>query len=148
MGVDLAFNTGFDGFSGIRYNGSSVFACVALVGILHSLSVDAIRDRRGREHFIPGAALACLLFGVSWIFQLVDEARRLPFFKENRERAKLAAMWANVLPANPEILSAYPQIVGFAQRVEEMGQFGVIKLPPINDTLKEAILLSSPIHQL
>ena len=145
IGVDLAFNTGFDGFSGMRYNGSSVFACVALVGLLHSLYADVIRlngPQRGR--FVLGAAFACALLGVSWILMLAYEVRRLPSFKENRERAKLAATWASVLPDNPEIFSAYPQIEGFAQRVEEMKQFGVIKLRPIKETLKEAISFPPP----
>ena len=142
IGVDLAFNTEFDGFSGIRYNGSSVFACVALAGILHSLYADAIwLNGPRRVRFILGAAFACVLLGVSWIFLLAHEVRRLPSFKENRERAKLAATWASVLPDNPDIFSAYPQIEGFAQRVEEMKQFGVIKLPPIKETLKTAISL-------
>jgi hypothetical protein len=145
IGVDLAFNTGFDGFSGIRYNGSSVFACVALAGILHGLYADVIRLKGPwRERFILGAAFACFLLGISWIFMLAHEVRRLPFFKENRERAKLAATWASILPENPEIFSAYPQIEGFAQRVEEMKQFGVIKLPPIKETLKEAISAPPP----
>jgi len=145
IGVDLAFNTGFDGFSGIRYNGSSVFACVALAGILHSLYFDVIRlNGPSRGRFILGAAFACALLGVSWIFMLAHEVKRLPFFKENRERARLAATWASVLPDNPEIFAAYPHIEGFAQRVEEMKQFGVIKLPPIKATLKEGIFLPPP----
>ena len=145
IGVDLAFNTGFDGFSGIRYNGSSVFACVALAGILHGNYADVIRSKGPwRVRFILGAACACVLLGISWIFMFGHEVRRLPFFKENRERAKLAATWASVLPDNPEIFCAYPQIEGFAQRVEEMKQFGVIKLPPIKATLKEAIFFPPP----
>jgi len=140
LGVDLAFNTGFDGFSGIRYNGSSVLACVALAGILYSLDSDVIRlNGPWRGRFISGAAFACFLLGISWIFMLAHEVRRLPFFKENRERAKLAATWASILPDNPEIFAAYPQVEGFAQRVEEMKQFGVVKLPPIKEALKEAI---------
>ena len=72
----------------------------------------------------------------------VDRLRRRQAM--NRERAKLAATWASVLPDNPDIFSAYPQIEGFAQRVEEMKQFGVIKLPPIKATLKEAIFFPPP----
>ncbi|HZE57486.1 MAG TPA: hypothetical protein VE031_06505, partial [Chthoniobacterales bacterium] len=79
------------------------------------------------------------LLGEAWAYQFSEELTRLHWFQQNRRRARTAVIWANALPNNPEIFSAYPFPVGFADRVEAMRNAGLIKLPLISEKLKRAV---------
>ena len=61
LGIDLVFNTSFNGFSSMRYNASSVFAYVAVIGLVFNLYEDRIRFQTALQNrFLTSAtALSC-----------------------------------------------------------------------------------------
>jgi hypothetical protein len=140
IGVDNVFNTWFDGFSGIRYNATSVFAYVALIGLVFNVYEDRIRLHpllRGR--FLIGIAICYTLLAVAWIEMLSDELTRVTKFQANRRRARTAVMWINALPDNPEVFLADPYPDGLLPRVEQMRAAGLLKLPKVSDSLRQII---------
>lgn len=140
IGTDNVFNTLFYGFSGIRYNASSVFVYVAVIGLLFNLYEDRIHSRPlFRSRFLTGATVCWTLLAVAWIEMWSDEWTRVKQFQANRKRARTAIIWSNALPANPEIFAAYPYADGFAVRAEEMRAAGLLKLPKVSDAVREAI---------
>src|SRR2546429_6961055 len=50
--------------------------------------------------------------------------------------------WSNALPGNPEIFLAYPYPDLFGQRVEQMRAAGLLQLPRVSNSLREAIARS------
>ena len=140
IGVDLVFNTSFDGFSSMRYNATSVFAYVAIIGMLLNLHSDAIRfDLAWRSRWLIAASILCTLISIAWICTLSDERTRLPLFQQNRERARAAVIWSRVLPDNPEIFAAYPYPKGFSGRVQEMKRFRLLKIPDVIERVAQMI---------
>jgi len=140
IGVDSVFNTWFDGFSGMRYNATSVFVYVAVIGLVFNLYEDRIRSRPlWQSRFVIGVAVCYTLLAVAWIEMLSDELTRVKEFQANRRRARTAVIWSNVLPENPEIFLAYPYPDGLPNRVEEMRAAGVLKLPKVSDSLGQVI---------
>jgi len=140
IGVDLVFNTSFDGFSSMRYNATSILEYVAIIGMLYHLSRDRVLiDPAWRSRARIAASILCTLFGFAWICTRSDERTRLPLFQQNRERARTAVIWSKVLPANPEIFAAYPYPEGFSARVQEMKRSHLLKLPNVTDRLAQTI---------
>ncbi|MDP9097542.1 MAG: hypothetical protein M3N48_00915 [Verrucomicrobiota bacterium] len=140
IGVDNVFNTWFDGFSGLRYNVTSVFAYVALIGLVFNLYEDRIRFQPLlRNRFRTGLTVCYTLLAVAWTEMLADESARVKQFQANRKRARTAVIWINALPENPEIFAAYPYPDGFAPRVEEMRVAGLVKQPKVSDSLRQTI---------
>lgn len=145
IGVESAFNTLFYGFSGMRYNATAVFAYVAVIGLVFSLYEDRIRSQpRWRNRFLTGLTVCYTLLAVAWIEMLSEELTRVRQFQANRRRARTAVIWSNALPENPEIFLAYPYPEGFPPRVEEMRAAGVLKLPKVSDSLRQAIAAVPP----
>ncbi len=140
IGVANVFNTAFTGFSGMRYNVTSVFASVAVVGLLFNLYHDRIRPEPvWRRRFLISLSALCVLVAAAWIAMLSDEWIRVRQFQANRKRARTAVIWSNALPQNPEIFLAYPYPDFFWRRVEEMRAAGLIQLPRVSDALGKAI---------
>ena len=140
IGVGAVFNTSFNGFSGMRYNATSVFAYVAVIGLVFNLYHDRIRSEPvWRSRFLIGLSACCILLAVAWIEMFSDESTRVKQFQANRRRARTAVIWINALPKNPEILLAYPYPDFFWQRVEQMRAAGLVQLPKATDSLREAI---------
>ena len=140
LGVDLVFNTSFDGFSSIRYNATSVFAYVATIGLLSRLYRNRFKSSRNWR----GPYLACMtvfttLLCVAWIYLLSSEWTRLDRFQENRRRARTAVIWSKALPDNPDIFFAYPYPEQFPQRVETMRHLGLLRIPGLSEELTQAI---------
>ena len=145
IGVTAVFNTGFNGFSGMRYNVTAVFAYIAVIGLLFNLYQDRIRrDPVWRRRFLIGLSTCCLLLTGAWIGMFSDESTRVKQFQASRRRARTAVIWIDALPKNPEILLAYPYPDLFWKRVEEMRAAGLIRLPKVSESLREAIA-SSPV---
>lgn len=140
IGIDSVFNTWFNGFSGMRYNASSVFVYVAVIGLVFNLYEDRIRSQPLlRSRFLIGVAVCYTLLAVAWIEMLSDELARVKTFQDNRRRARTAVIWSNALPENPEIFLAYPYPDGFPPRVEQMRAAGLLKLPKVSDSLRQTI---------
>ena len=140
IGVGLVFNTWFNGFNGMRYNATSVFAYLAVIGLLFSLYRDAIRSQPiWRIRFLIGLTACCTLLAVAWLEMFSNESIRVKQFQANRRRARTAVVWINALPKNPEIFLAYPYPEAFWQRVEEMRKAGLLTAPKVSDSLREAI---------
>jgi hypothetical protein len=140
IGIDNVFNTWLDGFSGMRYNASSVFSYVAVIGLAFNLYEDRIRlQPLWHSRFLFGMTVCYTLLGVAWIQMFADESTRVKLFQANRKRARTATIWANALPENPELVAAYPYPDGFAERIEAMRAAGVLKLPRVSDSLREKI---------
>jgi hypothetical protein len=140
IGIDDVFNTSFDGFSGMRYNVTSVFTYVAVIGIVFNLYEDRIRSQPlVRSRFLIGVAVCYTLLAVAWIEMLSDELARVKAFQDNRRRARTAVIWSNALPGNPELFLAYPYPDGFPPRVEQMRGAGLLKLPKVSDSLRQTI---------
>ena len=140
IGTDNVFNTWFEGFSGMRYNVTSVFAYVALIGLVLNHYEDRIRSRPLlRNRFLTGLTVCYTLLAVAWIEMFSDESTRVKQFQANRKQARTAVIWINALPENPEIFLAYPYPERFAQRVEEMRAAGLLKQPKVSDSLRQAI---------
>ena len=145
IGTDNVFNTWFYGFSGMRYNASSVFVYVAAIGLLFNLYEDRIRARPPwRSRFLTGTTVCWTLLAVAWIEMFSDEWTRVKKFQANRKRARTAIIWSNALPQNPEIFLAYPYLDGFAARVEKMMAVGLLKLPKVSDAVRQAIANAPP----
>jgi hypothetical protein len=140
IGVDNVFNTWFDGFSGIRYNATSVFVYVAVIGLVYNLYQDRFRSHPVlRSRFLVGAAVAYTLLAVAWIEMSSDELTRVKIFQANRRRARTAVIWINALPDNPEIFKAYPYPDGMPSRVEQMRAVGLLKVPKVSESLRKMI---------
>lgn len=140
IGVESVFNTSFTGFSGMRYNATSVFVYVALIGIGLNVYEDQIRSEPlRRRRFRRGAAVCYLLLAIAWIEMFSDELLRVKQFQANRRRARTAAIWSDTIPDNPEIFLAYPYPKQFGRRVEEMRAAGVFKLPKASGSLVQTI---------
>jgi hypothetical protein len=140
IGVDSVFNTWFDGFSGMRYNATSAFVYVAVIGLVFNLYEDRIRSQAlWQSRFLIGAAVCYTLLAVAWVEMLSNELIRVKEFQANRRRARTAVIWSNALPENPEIFLAYPYPDGFPPRVEEMRAAGLLKLPKVSDSLRQII---------
>jgi hypothetical protein len=140
IGIDGVFNTLFNGFSGMRYNATALFAYVAVIGLVFNLYEDRIRSQPlGRGRFLIGVAVCLTLFAVAWIEMFSDELARVKIFQDNRRRARTAVIWSNALPENPETFLAYPYPDGFPARVEAMRAAGLLKLPKVSDSLRQTI---------
>ena len=140
IGIDNVFNTTFYGFSGMRYNASSVFVYVALIGLIFNLYEDRIDSQPlWRSRFLTGMTVCCTLLAVAWIEMLSNEWTRVKHFQANRKRARTAVIWANALPQNSEIFLAYPYPEGFSERVEQMRAAGLLKLPKVSDAVRQTI---------
>ena len=143
IGIDGVFNTLFNGFSGVRYNLTSVFAYVATVGLFSRLYED-------RTYFQPrvivygraGLAIGFTFLAASWLAMFADERIRIEQFQANRKRARTAVIWSSVIPDNPEIVLAYPYPDRFGKRVEEMRSAGLLTLQTADDILGQAIAKS------
>jgi hypothetical protein len=72
------------------------------------------------------------------------ELTRVKQFQANRRQARTAIVWINALPKNPEIFLAYPYPDYFWQRVAEMRKAGLLKLPKVSESLKQAIAETPP----
>jgi hypothetical protein len=143
IGVDNVFNifdTWFDGFSSMRYNASSVFVYVGVIGLVLNLYEDRVHSQPLlRSRFLIGLAVCYTLLAVAWIEMLSNELTRVKRFQANRKRARVAVIWTNALPQNPEIFLAYPYPDGFPPRVEQMRVVGLLKLPKVSDSLRQMI---------
>jgi hypothetical protein len=140
IGVGLVFNTWFNGFNGMRYNATSVFAYVAVIGLLVNLYRDRFRSEPvWRIRFLFGLTACSTLLAVAWLEMFSDESIRVKQFQANRRRARTASIWINALPQNPEIFLAYPYPDFFWQRVEAMRNAGLLTLPKVSEPLKQAI---------
>jgi hypothetical protein len=143
IGIDSVFNTLFNGFSGLRYNLTSVFAYVGTVGLFSRLYEDRACFRpRVVAYGRTGLAIGCTLLGAAWLAMFADERIRVDQFQANRKRARTAVIWSNVIPDNPEIVLAYPYPDRFGKRVEEMRSAGLLKLQTASDVLGRAIAKS------
>ncbi|PZR76600.1 MAG: hypothetical protein DLM73_02325 [Chthoniobacterales bacterium] len=140
IGIDVVFNTWFNGFSGLRYNATSVFAYVAVIGLVFNLYQDRIIFRPVlRSRFLIFLTAACTFLIVAWLQMLSDELIRVKEFQTNRRRARTAVIWINALPDNPEIFLAYPYPDGFWGRVKEMREAGLVRIPQVSESLRRAI---------
>jgi hypothetical protein len=140
IGVDNVFNTWLHGFSGMRYNATSVFAYVALVGLIFNVYQDRIHlHPRLRGRFLVGVAICYMLLAAAWIEMFSDELARVAKFQANRRRARTAVIWINALPDNPEAFWADPDPDGIRSTVEQMRAAGVFKLPKVSDSLRQII---------
>lgn len=140
IGIDNVFNTLFNGFSGMRYNVTAVFAYVAAIGLGFNLYEDRIRFQPlWRSRFLIGMTVCYTLLAVAWIEMFSDELSRVKQFQANRRRARTAVIWIDAFPKSPEIFLAYPYPEGFPQRVEQMRAAGLLKLPKSSDSLRQAI---------
>ena len=140
IGVDNVFNTWLNGFSGMHYNVTSVFAYIAVIGLLFNFFEDRIRSApRLRIRFLFGVAVCGALLAVAWIGMFSEELIRLKQFQDNRRRARTAVIWSDALPRNPELLLAYPFPEGFPPRVAQMRAAGLLNLPKVSDSLRQAI---------
>jgi hypothetical protein len=140
IGTGLVFNRWFDGYSGMKYNISAVFAYVAAIGLFANLYRDWIHRRLDWNlRFIIILTVCFTLLSDAWAYQFSEELTRLHWFQQNRRRARAAVTWANALPNNPEIFKAYPFPAGFPDTVEAMRKAGLIKLPLISEKLKRAV---------
>lgn len=141
LGVELVFNTFFDGFSSMKYNATSIFVYVAIVAMLLHVANDTIRSNpRCRSRYLIGAAILCISLGIAWTYSFADERTRVPLFQQNRERARTAVIWSKVLPYNPEIFIAYPYAEGFPQRVERMKRSRLLNIPEVSERVAQMIL--------
>jgi len=140
IAIHLVFNTWFNGFSSMRYNAASVFAYVAVIGLLFHLARDLPPRRPGRSRDVLIAATALLtLLAVAWLEMFASELVRVKEFQANRRRARSAIVWINALPQNPDIFLAYPYPDGFWQRAAEMRKAGLIALPTVSEALAAKI---------
>lgn len=140
IGVSLVFNNWFNGFNGMRYNATSVFAYIALVGLVFLLYRDRIRHLPiWRMRFLFGLTICSTVLAVAWLQMLLEELTRVQQFQANRRRARTAILWIDALPQNPEVWIAYPYPEFFWQRVAAMRKAGLLTLPKVSDRLKEAI---------
>jgi hypothetical protein len=141
IGVGLVFSTWFNGFNGMRYNATSVFAYVAVIGLVFNLYRDRIRlEPVWRPRFLFGLTACLTLLAVAWIEMFSYEFTRVKQFQANRRRARTAIVWINALPQNPEIFLAYPYPDFFWQRVDEMRKAGLLTLPKVSESLEKAIV--------
>lgn len=140
IGVDNVFNTWLNGFSGMHYNVTSVFAYIAVIGLLFNIYEDRIRSAPLlRNRFLLGVAVCSILLAAAWIGMFSHELIRLKQFQDNRRRARTAVIWSDALSKNPELLLAYPFPDGFPPRVTEMRAAGLLNLPRVSDSLRQAI---------
>jgi hypothetical protein len=140
IGVGNVFNTLFAGFSGMRYNATSVFAYVALIGLIFNVYQDRIHlSPRLRGRLLVAKAIGFTLLAVAWIGMLSDELIRVAKFQANRRRARTAVIWINALPDNPELLFADAYPPALRPIVEEMRAAGLLKLPKVSDSLRQKI---------
>jgi hypothetical protein len=140
IGVGLVFSTWFNGFNGMRYNATSVFAYVAVIGLVFNLYRDRIRSEPvWRIRFLFGLTACSTLLAVAWLEMFSYELTRVKQFQANRRRARTAIVWINALPQNPEIFLAYPYPDFFWQRVEEMRTAGLLTVPKVSESLEKAI---------
>lgn len=140
IGVDNVFNTWLHGFSGMRYNATSVFAYVAVVGLVFNVYDDRIRlAPRLRGRFLFGVAIFYMLLAVAWIEMLSDELNRVTKFQANRRRARTAVIWINALPDNPEAFWADTDPSAVLSTTEQMRAVGLFKLPKVSDSLRQVI---------
>jgi hypothetical protein len=140
IGVGLVFSTWFNGFNGMRYNATSVFAYVAVTGLVFNLYRDRIRSEPvWRIRFLFGLTVCLTLLAVAWLEMFSHELTRVKQFQANRRRARTAIVWINALPQNPEVFLAYPYPDFFWQRVQQMREAGLLKLPKVSDSLAQAI---------
>lgn len=140
IGVESVFNTLFIGFSGMRYNLTSVFAWIAAIGLCFRLYQDGMHFQRALRSYARIALIVgCVLLAGAWIEMFADESARVNHFQANRRRARTAVIWSEAIPDNPEIILAYPYPDGFAHRVAEMRGAGLLKLPKPSDSLRQTI---------
>ena len=124
----------------MRYNATSVFAYVAVIGLVFNLYQDRISSESvWRSRFLIGLSACCILLAVAWTEMFSNESMRVKQFQANRRRARTAVIWSNALPGNPEIFLAYPYPDLFGQRVEQMRAAGLLQLPKVSNSLREAI---------
>lgn len=140
LGVDTAFNIRFEGFSSMRYNVTSIFAYVALIGlVLNLFSETGWRNPAAKNRLAHLTTLGTTLLGVAWMHMAAEEETRVRGFQHNRARALAAVTWIDVLPENPEIFEAYPYPEGFWKRVAEMKRLELVKTPAVGEQIKAAI---------
>lgn len=145
IGIDLVFNTSFDGFSSMRYNATSVFAYVAMIGMLFNLSRDAFQfDLVWRSRGLVAASALCTFLGLAWIYTWSEERTRIPLFQQNRERARAAVIWSSALPTNPEMFAAYPYPNGISERIEELKRLHLLKIPNVTERVAQMISSAPP----
>lgn len=143
MGVDAVFNTGFDGFSSVKYNATSVFAGVAIIGILANLHRDRLASA-SKAWWPMTIGFFTALFCVAWIGALAEEWTRIKLFQYNRKSARIAIIWSKALPENPDLVRAYPYLEGFPARVDEMKRAGLLRIPAVSEKIAEAIRQRPP----
>jgi hypothetical protein len=140
IGIDSVFNTLFYGFSGMRYNLTSVFAYVGTIGLFFRLYQDRMLFQPAlRIGSRAALIILCPLLALAWVEMFLDESIRVNQFQANRKRARVAVIWSRAIPDNPEIFLAYPYPDGFAQRIETMRAAGLLKLPKPDDSLLQII---------
>jgi hypothetical protein len=140
LGIDAVFNTRFEGFSGIRYNATSVFAQVALIGLLYAVWADWLRhEARLRTALTIVLSSSSTLLAVAWTHLFAEERSRVASFQENRRRALAAITWIKVLPTNPEIFWAYPYPDDFWRHPVEMERLGIIKIPMVEGEIARQV---------
>jgi hypothetical protein len=140
LGIDMVFNTWFDGFSSMRYNATNVFAYVAAIGLLFNVWGDWLQNQpRLRTGLLITFSSGCTLLAVAWTHLFSEESKRVGLFQENRRRAQAAVTWIRVLPENPEIFFTYPYPEGFWQRASEMQQLGIIKMSMADERMQAQV---------
>ena len=140
LGVDAVFNIRFEGFSGIRYNATSVFAYVALIGLLYAVWTDRLRHKaRLQTAAVIVLSSSCTLLAVAWTHLFAEERSRVASFQENRRRALAAITWIKVLPSNPEIFWAYPYPDDFWRHPVAMERLGIIKIPMVEGEIARQV---------
>lgn len=140
IGVENVFNTWLNGFSGMHYNVTSVFAYIAGIGLLFNIYEDRIRfTPRARNRFLIGLTACATLLAFAWIEMFSYEFTRLKQFQDNRRRARTAVIWSDALPKNPELLLAYPFPDGIPLRISQMRTAGLLNLPRVSDSLRQTI---------
>jgi hypothetical protein len=143
LGVEAVFNPGFDGFSSVKYNATSVFAGVAIIGILANLHRDRLAAA-SKTLWPMTIGFFAALFCVAWIGELGEERTRVKAFQHNRKSARTAVIWSGALPENPDLVRAYPYPRGFPNRVEEMKRAGLLRIPQVSKKIAEAIRRRPP----
>jgi hypothetical protein len=136
LGIDLVFNTWFDGFSSMKYNATAAFAYVGVIGLLfHAWSHWVRYQARLKNAALVILSSGCTLLAVAWTHLFSEEKSRVELFQENRRRALAAIAWIRFFPNNPEIFHAYPYPEGFWRRALEMQRLGIIKVPMANNDI-------------
>ncbi len=145
LGIDAVFNTRFEGFSSMRYNATSVFAYLAVFGLLYNVWTDWVRSQGHlRTATLIVLSSSCTLLAVTWTHLFAEGRTRVRLFQENRRRALAAITWIKVMPENPEIFWAYPYPEGFARHPLEMQQLGIINVPMVDEQLGAQVAVSPP----